>query len=93
MSKEKALKAFDMRKYSESKNNLGQIDQSTRTRKELETAHVKPLRAALGFHRLAERQKLFMPFFLCAIYLVNRSWSSGCKPILPVSNAFKYVIY
>ena len=37
-----------MHKYSESKNSLGQIDQSRRTRKELETAHVEPLRAALG---------------------------------------------
>ena len=37
-----------MHKYSESKIKLGKIDQSTRTRKELETAHVKVLHAALG---------------------------------------------
>ena len=61
----KLLKTFDMHKYSESKNNIGQIYQSTR--KELETAHVKPLRAALGFHRFAERRKLFTCFSLCAI--------------------------
>ena len=77
-----------MHQNSESKNNLGQVDQSTRTRKELETAHVKALRAALGFHRLAERRKLFTCFSLFAILLVNRSWLSGCKPLLPVSNAF-----
>ena len=59
---------FDIHKYSESKNNLVQIDQSTRTRKELETAHMKPLRAALGFHRFAERRKLFTCFSLCAIF-------------------------
>ena len=41
-----------MHKFSVSKSNLGQIAQSKRTRKELETAHVKPLRAALGFHRI-----------------------------------------
>ena len=44
------LKAFDIHKYSESENNLGQIDRSKSTRKELETAHMKPLCAALGFH-------------------------------------------
>ena len=53
-----------MHKYSESKIKLGQIDQSTRTRKELETAHVKPLHAALGFHRFVERRKLFTCFSL-----------------------------
>ena len=38
-----------MHKYSKSKNNLGQIDQSKHTSKELETVYVKPLRAAQGF--------------------------------------------
>ena len=80
------IMAFHMHKYRESKINLGQIDQSTRTRKELETAHVKPLRADLGFHRFAERRKLFACFSLCAIWLGNRSWSSGRKPLLPMSN-------
>ena len=53
-----------MHKYSESKNNLDQIDQSTGTRKELESTHVKPLCAAQGVHRFAERQKLSRAF-LC----------------------------
>ena len=51
-----------MHKYSESKNNFDQIDQSKRTRKELETDYVKPLCAALGFHQFAERRKLFTCF-------------------------------
>ena len=59
------LKAFDMHKKSESKNNLGQIDQGTRTRKELETAHVKPLHAARGFHQFAEGGNCSR-VFLCA---------------------------
>ena len=73
------LKTFDMHKYSESKNNLGQIDKSTRTRKELE--------AFYGISPICRKAKTIHVFFFAR--------SSIGQPLvvewqlLPVSNAFK----
>ena len=73
-----------MHKYSESKNN------SIRARA-FEGNHSRE--TTLVSRRLAERRKLFTCFSLGVIRLVNVWVSSGCKPLLSMSNAFNNQSY